>query len=126
MQDSPDAARLLGAVADTLEAEILAATDPSVRHEVRVAANLCRIVQREMALEGEADRNAEGRLAALLGHGGSSRRLWAELAGELEAGAFADAGEEGAVHAAVLAIVADKLAVAKPGYDSYDFAAERS
>ena len=46
MQDDPDATTLLRAIADTLESRVLPNTDPSVQHQVRVAANLCRILQR--------------------------------------------------------------------------------
>ena len=123
MQDAPDAARLLGAVADTLETEVLARSDPSVQHEVRVAANLCRIVQREVALGAAADGQEREALASLVGHEGRSDDLWRELAERL-AGGEAPAPES-EVHAVLLRIVRNKLAVAKPGYDAYDFAGER-
>lgn len=123
VQDSPDAGSLLGAIADTLENQVLAGADPSVQHQVRVAANLCRILQREAALGAAADDVAQGRLAVLLGHEGTSRELWRELADRLEpTGQWDDDGA--AAHAALLAIVRDKLAVSKPGYDLYDFARE--
>jgi hypothetical protein len=128
VQDAPDASRLLGAVADLLEQSIVPRTDPALQHQVRVAANLCRIVQREVSLDGGADTAARGRLAALLGHDGPSEALWRELASRL--GADDDTGigveDEASVHAALLAIVRDKLAVAKPGYDTFDFAEEHS
>lgn len=125
MQDSPDAGRLLGAIADTLET-VLARVDPMVRHEVRVAANLCRILQREAALGAGADTDARARLAVLLGHDGPSDELWQELAIGLDANRGGDSEAEPAVHAALLAIVRGKLAVAKPGYDEYDFAEEHA
>jgi hypothetical protein len=124
VQDSPDASLLLGAIADTLEQQVLDHADPSVQHQVRVAANLCRILQREVILAAAADNAARARLATLLGHDGPSHELWRELADRLEAGGSDD--DESAVHATLLAIVRDKLAVAKPGYDAYDFAAERA
>ena len=122
MQDEPGAAALLDAVADTLEQRVLAGTDPSVQHQVRVAANLCRIVAREVTLDPAADQRARASLAELLGHDGPSPELWAELAGQLtpDADGPPDAADDAlaaAAHPVVLAIVRDKLAVAKPGYD---------
>jgi hypothetical protein len=125
VQDSPDAGRLLQAIADTLENQVLADAEPSVQHQVRVAANLCRILQREVSLGAGADREARQQLAPLLGHDGDSLELWRELAGRLETSPDGGQEDNPAVHAALLAIVRDKLAVAKPGYDRYDFAAER-
>ncbi|MGA2210104.1 MAG: DUF6285 domain-containing protein [Acidimicrobiales bacterium] len=126
MQDAPDASHLLGAVADLLEESVVPRIEPALQHQVRVAANLCRIVQREVALGAAADAEGRRRLAILLGHDGSSEALWRELAARL--GADDDTAvcveDEASVHAALLAIVRDKLAVAKPGYDSYDFAEE--
>ncbi len=122
MQDEPAAPRLLDAVADTLEGQVLPLTDPSVQHHVRVAANLCRIVSREVALEPEADIRARTALGDLLGRDGSAPELWAELAAALTPGPTAepDHSVDGLAidaHPVVLAIVRDKLAVAKPGYD---------
>lgn len=116
MQDQPDAARLLEAVADTLETRVLPAADPELRHEVRVAASLCRIVQREITLDPESDIRAAQALGALLGHAGTSWELWAELAARLDDEPAFVPGDE-ATRAVLLSIVRDKLAVAKPGYD---------
>jgi len=122
VQDEPSATALLDAVADTLEQRVLPGTDPSVQHQVRVAANLCRIVAREAALDPDADARARAALAELVGHDGPSGALWAELAARLTPDAVEPpdpALDElaAAAHPAVLAIVRDKLAVAKPGYD---------
>jgi hypothetical protein len=125
VQDSPDANRLLAAIADTLENRVLDHVDPSAQHEVRVAANLCRILQREATLGDEADRDARARMAGLLGHDGPSKELWAELAARLEPVSDGVRVDEVAAHAVLLAVVRGKLAVARPGYDDYDFAAER-
>jgi hypothetical protein len=128
VQDAPDASRLLGAVADLLEHSIVPRTEPALQHQVRVAANLCRIVQREVALDTAADVAAREHLAALLGHDGPSEALWRELAARLGADDDTALGveDEAPIHAALLAIVRDKLAVAKPGYDSFGFAGEHS
>jgi hypothetical protein len=68
---------------------------------------------------------AREQLARLLGHDGPSEELWRELATRLQASSNAEREDEPAVHAALLAIVRGKLAVAKPGYDAYDFDLER-
>ena len=133
MQDEPAAPRLLDAVADTLDRQVLPLTDPSVQHHVRVAANLCRIVSRELALDPDADARARAALGDLLGHDGPAADLWAELAAELtpEATAEPDGAADGlarAAHPVVLAIVRDKVAVAKPGYadtDGHDAGVDR-
>lgn len=123
MQDEPAAPRLLEAVADTLEGQVLPLTDPSVQHHVRVAANLCRIVAREVALDPDAESRARSALGQLLGHDAPTPELWAELAAALTPDP-ADAPDPAqdalatAAHPVVLAIVRDKLAVAKPGYDA--------
>lgn len=56
MHDRPTAAELLAAIADTLDNRVLPAVDASARHDVRVAANLCRILRRELA-ESSLDRD---------------------------------------------------------------------
>ena len=132
VQDAPGAAHLLGAIADTLEQKVLPETGPGARHQVRVAANLCRIVARELELDPAADDRARVALSVLLGHGGDTDDLWRELAQELTPASAvltattATETDELArdAHAVALAIVRDKLAVAKPGYDSDDLTDE--
>jgi hypothetical protein len=133
MQGDPDAARLLGAIADTLEERVLPRTDAEARHLVRVAANLCRIVAREVELDPTADQRARVALSELLGHDGQAADLWRELAQQLtppsavltpEAATGTDVLARLA-HPVVLSIVRDQVAVSKPGYDDYDFADEQ-
>jgi hypothetical protein len=124
VQDSPDAAELLEAIANTLEHQVLPQIGPLVQHQVRVAANLCRILQREAELGAESDRSTRARLASVLGHDGPSIELWQELGERIDTSRADD--DDSDLHGVVLAIVRDKLAVAKPGYDRYDFARERS
>jgi hypothetical protein len=122
VQDEPDAAKLLDAVAVTLDEQVLPRTDPAAQHHVRVAANLCRIVAREITLDPDAEARARAALGALLGRDRAAATLWAELADQLTpdpAGPPDPALDQlaAAAHPVVLAIVRDKLAVAKPGYD---------
>ena len=106
--DIPSAAELLEAVREFLESEVLPATEGRVRFHARVAANVVAMVARELALGPGLAAAHDARLRAL---GVESD---AELAGAIRTGALDDRADE--VRAAVRAAVADKLAVANPGY----------
>ncbi len=118
MQYRPDADELLDAVADLLERQVIAAVPPHLQHQVRVAANLCRILQREAQLGTTNDDAERRRLAALLGHDGSLLELRSELTARLDDPAPLDAATDRAVREALLATVRADLAIAKPGYDA--------
>jgi hypothetical protein len=106
--DIPSAAQLLDAVREFLEAEVLPVTEGRVRFHVRVAANVVGVVARELVL-GPAQAAAHaGRLDALGVHSD------AELAAAIRSGALDTRAQQ--VRDAVRATVADKLAVANPGY----------
>lgn len=47
--DRPTASELLEIVAETLSETVVPATAPHAQHQARVAANLCRILGRELA-----------------------------------------------------------------------------
>lgn len=97
VHDRPTATELLEIIAETLSDTVLAATAPHAQHQVRVAANLCRIVAREV--EASDTASAEHREIDL---------------------------DSADAHALVKALVRAKLAVAKPGYDAHDAAAEEA
>ena len=123
MQDRPTAAELLRDIAALLENDVLPATSGPVQHHVRVAANLSRIVQRELELGPEARFRERALLGELLGVEGSVAELNAEVARRLRANdddAFARAAWP-----VLLAITLDKLSIDKPGHDAYDFAGEQ-
>jgi hypothetical protein len=106
--DVPGAAALLQAVEEFLRAELLPVHEGRLGFHVRVAANALAIVRRQLELgEGQAAAHAE-RLASL---GVTSE---AELAEAIRSGRLDDRLDE--VTAVVRATVADKLAVANPGY----------
>ena len=108
--DAPSAAQLVEAVREFLEGDVMAATEGRVRFHARVAARVLAIVQRELeAGDGPARAHAD-RLAAL-GFADD-----AALAAAIRSGALDDRWDE--VAAAVRATVADKLAVANPGYEA--------
>ena len=134
MQDRPTAHELLTAIGDLLQGEVLAASSGPLKHQVRVAGNLCRILERELALQPDNDQLAKSLLADVLGPDAGDRslpELNRELASRLRAGAGLETNpEELALEKrawpALLEIVRGKLAVNKPGHDSYDFAPEIS
>ncbi len=126
MQDRPDAGELLDAIAELLEGPLLEATSGGLRHQARVAGNLCRILGRELALGAGLEAREGALLAEVLAEqpeATDARELSARLAQRLAAGA--DVALERRAFPALLEIVRGKLAVAKPGHDDYDFAEEQ-
>jgi hypothetical protein len=103
----PTAAELVAAVADFLDNDVRAATEGQVNFHARVAANVLRIVERELSDDSAAD--VTGRLAGL----GFADE--AQLAAAIRAGAMDD--REGEVLPTLRALVRRRLAVAHPGYD---------
>lgn len=125
MQDRPTAAELLGTLAELLEGDVMQAVPGPLQHQVRVAANLCRILEREAELGAAHEANEVELLARVLGvdpEGRDARTLSRELVERLHAGH--DAELERAAWPALVEIVRGKLAITKPGHDAYDFADE--
>ena len=124
MQDRPTAAELLATVAELLEQQLLPATQGPLRHPVRVAGNLCRILEREMDLGGAQEaREVAGLQALLESEETDPLELNRALAARLASGD--DPDFERRARELLLDIVRGKLAIAKPGYDDYDFRDER-
>ena len=106
--DVPDAAGLVQAVREFLEADVVGATGGRVRFHARVAVNVLAMVERELAMGADqAARHATG--LAALGVGSE-----AELAAAIRTGALDERMDE--VVAFVRATVRDKLDVTNPGY----------
>lgn len=125
MQDRPTAAELLETLADLLEKQVLPATQGPLRHQVRVAGNLCRILEREARLGGVQDEREIELLREALGtdvRGTDPLALTQQLADALKLGK--DPGLERRAWRTLVEIVRGKLAIAKPGHDAYDFRAE--
>jgi hypothetical protein len=131
MQDRPTAAELLVTLGEYLDEEVLPSVEGALRYKTLVAANLLKILERELAAGDAPVRAERDRLAALLGvpageddpsaaverlNGALQRRL---LDPEPPGRAFLLAARD-ALELSVL----DKLAVNKPGYDRYDQAVE--
>ena len=137
MQDRPTAAELLGDIAELLEGETLQATTGALRHKIRVAGNLCRILAREVAQAPAGEERERELLAELLGQAVDGRStvelngLVAErLDGEPARRASHTSDSENPdferdAWRAIVEIVRSKLAIVKPGHDSYDFAGEQ-
>lgn len=104
--DPPSAAELVGAVRVFLEGEI--GTDSWSRYQLRVATNILRMVEREMAL-GPAHATAHEAALTRLGVADE-----AELAQAIRSGRLDERRDE--VLAVVRATVAAKLEVANPAY----------
>ncbi len=124
MQDRPSSAELVEAIADLLEGEVLAATSGGLKHRVRVAGNLCRILRREIELQPDNERRAAAAIAELLGSdaGTDATELNAQLARRIREND--DVELERAAWPVLVEIVCGKLAVDKPGHDAYDFESE--
>ena len=96
--DRPTASELLEIMAETLSDVVVPATAPHAQHQARVAANLCRILGRELAV-GPATNTAPITLPPSL--------------------LDADDVVAQAAYDDVLTLVRAKLAVVKPGYDDH-------
>jgi hypothetical protein len=98
----PTAAELVAAVADFLDNDVRNATDGQVSFHARVAANVLRIVEREL-LDDRAAPN-------LLGYPDET-----SLAAAIRAGDLDDRAAD--VLPCLRALVRHRLTVAHPGYD---------
>jgi uncharacterized protein DUF6285 len=102
MYGRPTAAELVAAVADFLDNDVRNATDGQVSFHARVAANVLRIVERELS----DDRAAPD----LLGYPDETA-----LAAAIRAGDLDDRAAD--VLPCLRALVRHRLVVAHPGYD---------
>lgn len=124
MIDRPDADRLLVAVADALSDEVLPAlstanpqpeTVAAARYIAVIAANLCRILAREVTMRPGAEAATVADLRALLGRdGGSLAELVSVLDETLRDGATGAAPE--VIHRVLAADVERRLAISRPSY----------
>jgi hypothetical protein len=108
--DQPNAPTLIEAVREFLANEVEPQTEGRLRYHLKVAANVLAIVERELKLgEDQADRHRE-RLKRL-GFGNDS-----DLAQAIRSGSLDERLLE--LEPELREMVADKLAVARPGYGS--------
>ena len=104
----PTAAELIAAVAEFLETDVRDSTTGQVNFHARVAANVLRIVERELLVDSADDVND-----ALAAIGFDDE---AQLAAAIRAGVLDDRSQQ--VQAALRALVGHRLSVAHPGYES--------
>ncbi|KQY04219.1 hypothetical protein ASD37_19875 [Mycobacterium sp. Root135] len=103
LHGTPTAAELIAAVAEFLETDVKQATTGAVNFHARVAANVLRTVERELLDDSPAPD--------LLGFEDERALAAAIRAGELD-------HREAEVLAALRRLVAHRIAVSHPGYDS--------
>ena len=117
MQQRPTAAELLADISALLTQVIDVVPDPQ-KHQVRVAANLAGIVEREVTLGPGNDDNERHRLAALLDEGSDTdlSTLRAQLLARLADPSPLDPDESLAIYDVLLETVRADLAISKPGY----------
>ena len=106
--DQPDAATLLEAVREFLTEEVEPQTEGRLRYHVKVAANVLAIARRELEL-GEAQAATHRDRLRRLGFDSDNDLAAAIRAGELD-------DRLGELQVELTHTVADKLAVARPGY----------
>jgi hypothetical protein len=128
MNDRPTADELVDAVRRFLEAELLPAlTDPRLRFQTLVAANVLAVVGRELPVEEEALRQERRTLAEVLGEAGAEpaslealrRAVWESndrLCGRIRAGEFDEPARWRALAERLRPVVVGKLEVANPRY----------
>ena len=73
LTDRPTASELLSAIADLLEKQVLGVTQGALRHSVRVAGNLSRILAREADVGLALERREVELLAEVLGEAPADR-----------------------------------------------------
>lgn len=118
MQDRPTASELLDAVAGFVEHDAAPLLDARLRFHARVAVNVLRTLQRELALAPSQLARQRELLAGLLGSDAEVAELWVELANAIRQGDFDDRQDE--LITVLREVTAQKLAIANPGYTSTD------
>jgi hypothetical protein len=106
--DRPDITELVTSVREFLEGDVAEATEGRLRFHARVAANVLGMVERELSLGPEQQRDHAAALARL------GMRDEAELAAAIRNAHLDDRRDD--VVDVVRATVRAKLAVAHPGY----------
>jgi hypothetical protein len=120
MQDRPTAIEAVEAVAEFLTNELLPVVGAPHSFHVRVAANLLRIVERELREGPALERQERNRLVALLGHDGDLAVLNRELADALRAGTIDHRSEMLVSHLRQTA--EERVRIANPRYLEPDVA----
>jgi len=115
--DRPSAPELLEAVREFLETEVQPNLEGSVAFHTRVAVNVLKIVERELANGLTLAVEEKARLVELLGHDGDLDTLANELTEAIRAGRM-DVRTSGLTEHLRSTTMA-KLAIDNPRYESY-------
>ena len=115
--DRPSVPELLEAVREFLETEVQPSLEGSVGFHTRVAVNVLKIVERELAEGPTLAAEEKARLVALLGHDGDLDGLANELIEAIRAGRM-DVTTPGLTEHLRSTVMA-KLAIDNPRYKSY-------
>lgn len=116
-QDRPNASQLLLAVRDLIEKQLLPESQGGRAFQLRVAANVLGVVERELRLAPASDAQEHVRLVALLGPDWAERplpELERELCARIRDGRLDSCHDE--VIAFARALTNDKLQIANPSY----------
>lgn len=120
MQYRPTAQEIVDSVAGFLEDQLLPAVRADVKHDVRVAAHLLRVVGRELTDGGQTSLQERERLSSLLGRVDADlMSLRLELSRRLLDPQPLDATATQAIFAALVHTAREDLAICKPGYDDW-------
>ena len=130
MQFVPEAADLLAAIGKLLDEKVLAAVPPDLQHQVRVAAHLSTLIERELRLGPANDARERELLDGLLREPSESSSERADQHGEAVEDPQAAVAErirhgddesfEARAWPAIVEITRNDLAVAKPGHDRWE------
>lgn len=116
MQFVPEAADLLAAIGKLLDDKVLPVVPPDVQHQVRVAAHLSTLVERELRLGPANDARERELLDELLGGASDDPQL--ALAERIRHGD--DEAFEARAWPVIVEITRNDLRVAKPGHDRWE------
>jgi Domain of unknown function (DUF6285) len=117
MQDEPQPAEILAAVASFLRDVVMPQATSHTAFQARVAANALDLVARQIALAPASEEAEHQRLKALLGRDGTLADLNRALADGIVVGVF-DTSEPG-LSTHLLETTLAKLAVDQPSYSGY-------
>ena len=116
MQFVPEAADLLAAIGKLLDEKVLNVVPPDLQHQVRVAAHLSTLLEREARLGPAGAARERELLTGLLGEEVDDPN--AALAARIREGD--DESFEARAWPIVVEITKMDLAIAKPGHDRYE------
>ena len=117
MLDQPRGADILAAVAKLLRETLMPQLPANAAFQARVAANAIDLVAREINFGETVERDALGRLQALLSRDGSLQELETDLSGRIRRGELDLQSEGLAEH--LWQTTLDKMKIDQPAYASY-------